>query len=101
MKTVLVTGTAGFIAHRVTCQLLAQGGSVRGLDNLHDASHLRITQPRLADLTGRDGFTFYEGDIENLYDLQPVFDGRDFDAVFNLAARAGVRYSIENPQVYM
>lgn len=101
MKTVLVTGTAGFIAHRVTCQLLEQGVSVVGIDNLNDAYDIRIKQHRLADLTGRDGFTFYEGDIENLYDLQPVFDGRDFDAVFNLAARAGVRYSIENPQVYM
>ncbi|NLT72421.1 MAG: NAD-dependent epimerase/dehydratase family protein [Verrucomicrobiaceae bacterium] len=101
MKIVLVTGTAGFIAHRVTRLLLEQGVAVVGIDNLNDAYDLRIKRHRLADLEGRDGFTFYEGDIENLYDLQPVFEGRRFDAVFNLAARAGVRYSIENPHVYM
>ncbi len=101
MKIVLVTGTAGFIAHRVTQLLLDRGVAVVGIDNLNDAYDLRVKQHRLADLEGRDGFTFYEGDIENLYDLQPVFEGRTFDAVFNLAARAGVRYSIENPHVYM
>ena len=101
MKTVLVTGTAGFIAHRVTRLLLEQGLEVVGVDNLNDAYDGRIKQHRLADLTGREGFTFYEGDIENLYDLTPVFDGRQFDVIFNLAARAGVRYSIENPHVYM
>ncbi len=101
MKTVLVTGTAGFIAHRVTQLLLDRGVAVVGIDNLNDAYDLRIKRHRLADIEGRDGFTFYEGDIENLYDLQPVFEGRTFDAVFNLAARAGVRYSIENPHVYM
>lgn len=101
MKTVLVTGTAGFIAHRVTRLLLEQGVEVVGIDNLNDAYDGRIKQHRLADLTGRDGFTFYEGDIENLYDIKPVFDGRQFEVIFNLAARAGVRYSIENPHVYM
>jgi UDP-glucuronate 4-epimerase len=101
MNTVLVTGTAGFIAHRVTRLLLEQGVEVVGIDNLNDAYDLRLKQHRLADLAGREGFTFYEGDIENLYDLKPVFDGRQFDVIFNLAARAGVRYSIENPHVYM
>jgi len=101
MKTVLVTGTAGFIAHRVTRLLLEQGVEVVGVDNLNDAYDIRIKQHRLADLTGRGGFTFFEGDIENLYDLEPVFEGRQFDVIFNLAARAGVRYSIENPHVYM
>ena len=101
MKTALVTGSAGFIAHRVARRLLDQGVDVVGVDNLNDAYDIRIKQHRLADLSGREGFRFFEGDIENLYDLKPVFDGRQFDVVFNLAARAGVRYSIENPHVYM
>ena len=101
MKTVLVTGTAGFIAHRVTRLLLEQGVEVVGIDNLNDAYDLRIKEHRLADLTDRECFTFHEGDIENLYDLNRVFEGRKFDVIFNLAARAGVRYSIENPHVYM
>jgi UDP-glucuronate 4-epimerase len=101
MKTALVTGSAGFIAHRVARRLLDQGVDVVGVDNLNDAYDIRIKQHRLADLSGREGFRFFEGDIENLYDLKPVFDGKQFDVVFNLAARAGVRYSIENPHVYM
>ena len=101
MKTALVTGSAGFIAHRVARRLLDQGVDVVGVDNLNDAYDIRIKQHRLADLSGRERFRFFEGDIENLYDLKPVFDGRQFDVVFNLAARAGVRYSIENPHVYM
>lgn len=101
MKTVLVTGVAGFIANRVAHQLLEQGVEVIGLDNLNDAYDQRIKDHRLETLTGKDRFTFYEADIENLYDLKPIFEKHSFDVIFNLAARAGVRYSIENPHVYM
>lgn len=101
MKSVLVTGAAGFIAHRVVHQLLESGVRVVGLDNLNDAYDKRLKDHRIAQLAGREGYTFYEADIENLYDLKPVFEQHSFDVVFNLAARAGVRYSIENPHVYM
>ena len=101
MKTVLVTGTAGFIASRVSKLLLDQGVEVVGLDNLNDAYDIRMKRHRLASLEGREGFTFVEADIETLYELEPVFSASRFDAIFNLAARAGVRYSIEDPHVYL
>jgi len=101
MKTVLVTGSAGFIASRVSKLLLDEGIEVVGLDNLNDAYDLRMKRHRLASLEGREGFRFIEADIENLYELEPVFSANRFDAIFNLAARAGVRYSIEDPHVYL
>jgi len=101
MKRVLVTGTAGFIASRVSKLLLDQGVKVVGLDNVNDAYDVRMKRHRLASLEGREGFTFVEADIENLYELEPVFSANRFDAIFNLAARAGVRYSIEDPHVYL
>ncbi len=101
MKTALVTGAAGFIASRVSDLLLSQGVAVVGIDNLNDAYDPRVKRHRLAQLEGREGFRFVEADIENFYELDPVFREHSFDAVFNLAARAGVRYSIENPHVYL
>jgi len=101
MKTVLVTGSAGFIASQVAHRLLDQGIEVIGIDNVNDAYDKRIKNHRMDVLAKRDGFQFYEADIENLYDLQPIFEKHSFDVIFNLAARAGVRYSIENPHVYM
>jgi len=98
---VLVTGACGFIGHRVARLLLEGGCQVVGIDSLNSAYDPRIKEHRKADLVGREGFDFYEADIENLYELAPVFDKHTFAAVFNLAARAGVRYSIENPHVYI
>ena len=96
---VLVTGAAGFIGWKV-CELLLEGGCrVTGVDNLNDAYDVRLKQWRLAQLLPRAGFEFHKVDICNLQGLRPLFkDG--FDAVINLAARAGVRYSVENPWVY-
>lgn len=101
MKTALVTGAAGFIASRVCDQLLAQGVTVIGLDNLNEAYDPRMKRHRLAGLENREGFHLIEADIENQYELEPIFRRYAFDVVFNLAARAGVRYSIENPHVYL
>ncbi|MDF1861584.1 MAG: NAD-dependent epimerase/dehydratase family protein [Verrucomicrobiales bacterium] len=101
MKSALVTGSAGFIASRVARLLADEGINVVGLDNINDAYDRRIKEHRLEQLKGVDGFTFYEADIENLYELEPIFEKHSFDVIFNLAARAGVRYSIENPHVYM
>jgi UDP-glucuronate 4-epimerase len=101
MKSALVTGAAGFIASRVCRRLLDEGVEVTGLDNLNEAYDPRMKRHRLAQLEGREGFRFVEADIENLYELEPLFQGVAFDAVLNLAARAGVRYSILDPHVYL
>jgi UDP-glucuronate 4-epimerase len=101
MKKVLVTGAAGFIASQVTLQLLNQGVEVVGIDNMNDYYDVRLKQFRLLQLQGKSGFEFTELDIEDSRGLTKLFDRHQFDVVFNLAARAGVRYSMENPHIYM
>jgi nucleoside-diphosphate-sugar epimerase len=101
MKKVLVTGVAGFIANRVAEFLLKEGVEVVGIDNLNDYYDTRLKDYRLELLKGTKGFQFLKMDIENREALTALFDQHQFDAVFNLAARAGVRYSMENPHVYM
>lgn len=100
-KTVLITGCAGFIASRTTTLLLGQGYTVIGLDNMNDYYDVRIKEKRLEALKEKDGFTFIKADIEDFDVLKPLFQKHTFAAVLNLAARAGVRYSMENPFVYM
>lgn len=101
MSTYLVTGAAGFIAARTAQLLLADGHTVIGVDNLNDYYDVRLKQHRLAQLQALPGFTSIHADIESLDALEPVFAQHTFDAVINLAARAGVRYSMENPFVYL
>ena len=101
MATYLVTGAAGFIAARTTQLLLDAGHTVVGVDNLNDYYDVRLKQHRLAQLTSRPNFTFAQIDIEQLAALEPLFAQHKFAAVLNLAARAGVRYSLENPFVYL
>lgn len=123
MGTYLVTGAAGFIASKVCEQLLSQGHRVVGVDNLNAYYDVRLKDYRLGGLLrderwksnrsaeasvyaseGRMAagpFTFLSIDIEQRADLEPLFGEFGFDAVFNLAARAGVRYSMENPYVYL
>lgn len=98
----LVTGTAGFIASKVTDLLLADGHSVVGVDNLNDAYDVRLKEWRLEQLQQREGFTFHRLNISDRDQLRTqVFADARFDAVVNLAARAGVRQSVENPYVYV
>jgi UDP-glucuronate 4-epimerase len=101
VATYLVTGAAGFIASRTTQLLLDAGHTVVGVDNLNDYYDVRLKEHRLAQLTSRPNFTFARLDIEDLSALEPLFTQHRFDAVLNLAARAGVRYSLENPFVYL
>jgi nucleoside-diphosphate-sugar epimerase len=113
---VLVTGSAGFIASKVCEFLLAEGHTVVGIDNINDAYDVRLKEWRLAQLKGKSGFEFHSLDICNRPALRDLFEqnrlnqrnkpeqlnelNQPFDAVINLAARAGVRQSVENPWVY-
>ena len=100
MAHYLVTGAAGFIASRVSELLLAEGHTVVGLDNLNDYYDVRLKEWRLARLRTLPGFVWQPGDIEDLAELERVFAAHRFDAVINLAARAGVRASLEQPELY-
>tara|TARA_B100001093_G_scaffold518835_1_gene605191 strand:- start:1246 stop:2232 length:987 start_codon:yes stop_codon:yes gene_type:complete len=104
-KKYLVTGAAGFIASQVSKQLLDQGDQVLGVDNLNDYYDVRLKNWRLEQLkahSNADNFSFARLDIEDQANLRDLFQAHGpFDAVLNLAARAGVRYSMENPHVYL
>jgi nucleoside-diphosphate-sugar epimerase len=99
MRHYLVTGAAGFIGARLAEMALEQGHTVTGVDNLNDAYDVRVKEYRLRRLQALKGFTFERLDIsdrEILNPHSPIFN-RKFDAVINLAARAGVRASVEDP----
>ena len=104
-KTYLVTGAAGFIASQVSKQLLDQGDHVVGVDNLNDYYDVRLKNWRLEQLKAHphaENFTYACLDLEDQARLVDLFKFEGpFDAVLNLAARAGVRYSMENPHVYL
>ncbi len=101
MTHYLITGVAGFIASRTAALLLDAGHSVVGIDNLNDAYDVGLKRWRLAQLEGRPGFRFHQGDITQRTDLQRLTaETEPFAAVINLAARAGVRPSVQNPWVY-
>ncbi len=99
---ILVTGAAGFIASKVVELLLADNHTVIGLDNINDAYDVRLKQWRLKQLANHPSFTFHQLDIVDRAALQhTIFAHHTFDAVINLAARAGVRQSVEMPEVYI
>lgn len=100
INTYLVTGTAGFIGAATSKSLLDKGNRVVGIDNLNSYYDIRIKNNRLVELLKYDGFSFYPVDIENRTSLESLFKIYQFDAVINLAARAGVRYSLEDPFIY-
>jgi nucleoside-diphosphate-sugar epimerase len=102
MSHYLLTGAAGFIASRTAELLLAEGHTVVGLDNLNDAYDVRLKDWRLQRLIGQPGFEFVRADIADRPALEEAWArSGPFDAVINLAARAGVRYSVENPWAYV
>ncbi|MEE9285240.1 MAG: SDR family NAD(P)-dependent oxidoreductase, partial [Dehalococcoidia bacterium] len=100
MATYLITGACGFIGWKVSELLLAQGHTIIGVDSLNDAYDPRLKHWRLSTLRERPGFTFHQGDIRDRQELRSLFQ-TEFDAVINLAARAGVRQSVNNPWVYL
>jgi len=103
MANYLVTGAAGFIGSRVSEILIDLGHAVTGIDNLNDAYDVRMKEYRLRKLQALPGFEFVKQDISDCQILNPestIFK-KKFDAVINLAARAGVRASVENPWVFL
>ncbi|MCZ6672532.1 MAG: NAD-dependent epimerase/dehydratase family protein [Verrucomicrobia bacterium] len=98
---ILLTGCAGFVGWKTTELLTEQGHQVTGIDNLNDYYDIGLKQWRLKQLEPLEGFHFEELDLEDRAGLEALFQNNPFDAVINLAARAGVRYSMENPHVYM
>ena len=100
MAHYLVTGAAGFIAARTAELLLHDGHTVVGVDNMNDAYDPRMKEYRLKRLQAFPGFAFHKLDISDKSIIEK-FKNEKFDAVMNLAARAGVRYSVENPWVFV
>ncbi len=100
MKTILITGAAGFIGNFLSRRLLAEGWWVVGIDNLNGYYDPALKQARLA-LIKDQSFTFVPGDIADRPLMAELFSRHRFHAVVNLAAQAGVRYSIENPNSYV
>ncbi|QNK60454.1 SDR family NAD(P)-dependent oxidoreductase [Paenibacillus sp. PAMC21692] len=100
-KVYLVTGAAGFIGYYVTKRLLEQGCTVVGLDNVNDYYDVHLKRARLAELTPHKGFVFVEASIADHTAVMSLFEQYKPAAVVHLAAQAGVRYSIENPDAYI
>jgi len=98
---VLVTGAAGFIGMHVSQKLLARGDKVVGLDNLNNYYSVSLKEARLARIEGHPNFAFAKIDLADRPALEELFREHNFDAVINLAAQAGVRYSLENPHAYV
>lgn len=101
MKNILVTGCAGFIGWKVSEMLLDMGKNVIGIDNINNYYDPRLKRWRLKNLMAKPGFNFYKMDISNYNGLRRLFSGNKIDAIINLAARAGVRASVEDPWVYL
>ena len=105
-KTVLVTGAAGFIGAEVALRLLKRGDQVVGLDNLNDYYDVTLKEARLDRVVGAtsvatNNFKFIKADLENRQSIENLFAEHKITHVINLAAQAGVRYSLENPHSYI
>ncbi|MCF6301196.1 MAG: NAD-dependent epimerase [Proteobacteria bacterium] len=97
---VLLTGATGFIGSHVSRYLLDRGDQVIAVDNLNDYYDVNLKKARLKNLEHKN-FHFFQYDINNYKDIQSLFKDQHIDAVINLAAQAGVRYSLENPWAYI
>ena len=100
-KKVLITGAAGFIGFFLAKRLLEEGVCVVGVDNMNAYYPVSLKEDRLAMLEAYDNFSFHRVDIADGEKLRSVFEEGPFDVVVNLAAQAGVRYSLDNPAAYV
>ena len=100
-KNVLVTGAAGFIGFHLCRRLLQEDVQVTGLDNLNPYYDVRLKKDRLDRILSAPNFKFVEMDLADRSGMQTLFADNRFDVVVNLAAQAGVRYSLENPHAYV
>ncbi|MFJ7637336.1 SDR family NAD(P)-dependent oxidoreductase [Peribacillus sp. NPDC097225] len=100
-KTYLVTGAAGFIGFFLSRKLVEEGCRVIGIDNMNDYYDVNLKHSRLKQLEHAENFTFIKGDISDKAMITELFEEYKPNIVVNLAAQAGVRYSIENPDVYI
>jgi UDP-glucuronate 4-epimerase len=101
MKKILVTGAAGFIGAHLSRRLIAAGAEVVGLDNLNDYYDPQLKRARMAALAEGEGFTHVDMELADRTAIAGLFSEHRFDAVVNLAAQAGVRYSLINPHSYV
>lgn len=101
MSRILVTGAAGFIGSHVSHRLVDRGDEVIGLDSLNDYYSVQLKRDRLDRLTSKKGFTFEHLDLADEPGIKALFAKYKFNKVINLAAQAGVRYSLQNPQAYV
>lgn len=100
-KSILVTGAAGFIGYHLSHRLLQSGIHVTGIDNMNAYYDVSLKEARLEKLMRFKTFSFVKGDLADQKKMESLFDGHRWDVVVNLAAQAGVRYSIENPRAYV
>lgn len=98
---VMITGVAGFIGSTLAIRLLERGDRVTGIDNMNDYYDVRIKEARLNRFKDNPDFSYVKMDIADRARMEKLFTDNKFDVVMNLAAQAGVRYSIENPHAYV
>lgn len=101
MQKLLVTGAAGFIGFHLVRSLAAQGHQVMGYDNVNDYYDVSLKEARLKELEKINSFQFVRADLEDQATMERVFEEFKPEVVINLAAQAGVRYSIDNPRAYV
>lgn len=103
MKTILITGSSGFIGSNLAKRILSEDKNINvvGLDNMNDYYDVAIKEYRLNELSKYDNYTFIQGDLSDKKLIESLFEKYHFDTVVNLAAQAGVRYSITNPDAYI
>ena len=98
---ILITGCCGFIGFNLANQLLKKGFKIIGIDNINDYYDVRLKYQRLKILKQRKNFKFYKIDISDYKKIEQIFNRNKIETIINLAAQAGVRYSIENPKKYL
>ena len=97
---ILITGVAGFIGSKLAIQLLSEGHSVYGIDNLNSYYSVNLKLYRLKNIKRHKNFNFYKLDISDRTSINKFFKNKKFNVICHLAAQAGVRHSLVNPRVY-